>query len=360
MLTISQGTNILARTSAWLDLHDITDLYERALVTNVITSFPQMRSSSAVSGFTSLKELSPQPDETKQMVVFVHGWNDDDWQCANYAQTIFKRLYWQGYHGRLAALRWPTLVGVFTYNRSEFIALRSAQGASDYFTWLHSRLPDYSINVLAHSMGNVIMMETLRLQLAAGSHAIDNYVLTQGSEAAHCYDPNLPDYPDFNPLFTGYTPDTYRGYPGAISNAVNGSLVNFFNTNDFALATGLVAGLASWEDNEIHYKPNSQFDYYYYANTNTAIYQPSGSPAIVVTDPRELMAFVARPRSKAVGAQGGALGQVRGNIKAEVDLRGSFGFNDSIAEHSAQFNWSIQQVNGYYEELLTQMKISAH
>src|SRR5207253_5525072 len=112
-----------------------------------------------------------------------------------------------------------------------------------------SRLPDYSINVLAHSMGGIVMMETLKLQLAGGAHAIDNLVLTQGAVPSHCYDTNLADYARFNSPPLAFTPDVYRGYPGTISNAVTGSIINFFNTNDFALATGtlLIIGEVSWE-----------------------------------------------------------------------------------------------------------------
>jgi hypothetical protein len=53
----------------------------------------------------------------------------------------------------------------------------------------------------------------------------------------------------------------------------------------------------------------------------------------------------------------GALGGVGGVVKTtgQVDLHASFGFDREANEHSAQFNWNIQRLNGtngFYQELL--------
>jgi hypothetical protein len=53
-----------------------------------------------------------------------------------------------------------------------------------------------------------------------------------------------------------------NGYPGTISGAVIGGLYDFYNTNDFALATGAIAGYpVSWEANQKKYKPDSGWGY---------------------------------------------------------------------------------------------------
>ena len=90
------------------------------------------------------------------------------------------------------------------------------------------------------------------------------------------------------------TPDTYRGYPGAIDGAVPGGIVNFFNTNDFALAKGdaPLIGSVSWEGNEVAYKPDSGFGY---SSDGTNAYEN----AVLFTDNRQIMSFVARPRAQA-------------------------------------------------------------
>ena len=65
------------------------------------------------SGFQVVSFPLDSPSETKQLAVFVHGWRMPDWEAKNFAETMFKRLYWQGFQGRLAALRWPAIRGEF-------------------------------------------------------------------------------------------------------------------------------------------------------------------------------------------------------------------------------------------------------
>jgi hypothetical protein len=69
----------------------------------------------------------------------------------------------------------------------------------------------------------------------------------------------------------------------------------------------------------------------------------------VIIDPKELMPFIARPRSKAVGALQGVSGMIHGG---EVDLTANFNFRGAEEEHSAQFNWNIQRLDGFYSQLL--------
>jgi len=285
------------------------------------------------------------------------------WDYGNFSDSMFKRLYWAGYHGRFASLHWPTLskddyfvlgdlLSYTTYNRSEHIAFDSGAGTCAYFDWLKSRFPNYSINVAAHSMGNIVMAEALKDQLAEGHHVIDNYVMMQAAVPAQCYQTNFANYG----LFTdkeasstnSHTPDIYRGYPGNIAAAVNNQIVDFFNTNDFALASGTFLGAnVSWEANQITFKPDGHWNY---SSDGTNCFE-NYSGFRTVTNPREQMAFVARPRSKAAGAIGGVGGAVAG----QVDLHATYGFDRAANEHSAEFNWTFQQLggkNGFYGVLL--------
>ena len=46
----------------------------------------------------------------EQNIVFVHGWNLDAEGKASFAQTMYKRLYWEGFQGNFIAFDWPTTV----------------------------------------------------------------------------------------------------------------------------------------------------------------------------------------------------------------------------------------------------------
>lgn len=351
-LTISQNGNVIIQTSAYIELHDIKDLYEQAHIANVYDNAPG--SSSYASTYVEDYSLPVNPAEDPKFVLFVHGWRMSAVDYQDFSDTMFKRLYWVGYQGRFASLRWPTLssddfwlpaLDYTTYNHSEFRAWKSGAGLSAYLTHLKQRLPNYSLNVCAHSMGNVVVMEALRDQLAQGQTNVDNYVLMQAAAPAHCYQTNLPDYSVFTAAENfQHTPDTYRGYPGAINNAINGQMTDFFNTNDYALATGTlpIIGGVNWEANQVNFKPDGG---YHYSTDGTNCWNLSTS----ITDPREIMAFCSRPRSKAVGALGGVAGAIHGN---QVNLTANFGFGNLANQHSAQFNWNIQTIEPFYAQLL--------
>ena len=198
-------------------------------------------------------------------------------------------------------------------------------------------------------MGNIAVAEALKFDLSSGRTNIDNYVLMQAAVPAHCYDTNLANYARFLTAETNTpTPDMYRGYAGNISSAVRGSLVNFYNTNDFALATGTLwlIGEVNWEANQVNYKPDVGLDY---SSNETNAYKGS----TLVTDARQIMSFVARPRSKAAGALPGVGGVVA--TAKQVDLKTSYGFDRGRSEHSAEFNFNIQRLNGFYIELLDKL-----
>ena len=84
------------------------------------------------------------------------------------------------------------------------------------------------------------MAEALKLQLAAGQQNVNNYVLMQAAVPASCYDTSFTNYTPFITAehCSSTRPTHIWGYPGAIGGAVSGHLVDFYNTNDYALATG--------------------------------------------------------------------------------------------------------------------------
>jgi predicted esterase len=368
-LTISQNGNVIAQSSQWIDLHDIKDLYEQAHATNVTSGLPP-------SGLISQCQIDhatvAAPDETKQIVVFVHGINNSQFAYYDSTELLFKRLYWSGYHGKVAGFRWPCAylppdavvnpvdyLKAFNYNKGEFYAWKSASAFRVYLNYLRNRsdLTNYTINILGHSQGNIVASEAIRQ-----GGAFDNYILTQAAVPAHCYDTSVPFLQKFldaeNDLPTPFYV-TNGGYHGYFTN-LTGNLINFYNTNDYALAKGTYFGFqANWEQDQISQKPEN-FDYllaqtYYYhpTNGNSVAYYPFSQ--YTVTDMQEAKAMVARSRTRAIGAQSGVGGVI--NTGGSVDLVGAFGFGQTREEHSAQFQRNIQTVWGYYDDVLISFRI---
>ncbi|PWU15466.1 MAG: hypothetical protein C5B50_15310, partial [Verrucomicrobia bacterium] len=366
-LTISQvtaqGSNVVGQTSAWLDLHNVEDFYERGRGTNVTAGLPP---SDLVSQYDVLATTKGLPDESsKHVIVHVHGINISEFQWKVERDTIFKRLYWSGYHGRFASFRWPcaylpfeNTLNPFNYNLGEFYAYKSATALKNYLTYLRNRpdLAGYSLDILAHSQGNVITSEAIHQ-----GATFDNYILSQASTPAHCYDMSAPFLQkllvaDTNTPTPFYT--TNGGYHGYFANIGGGRLIDFFNTNDFALVSGTYFGhQANWEADQETQKPED-FSFRFAQNYS---YYPTSHRSIAadfvgfgfrdVTDPHEIMSMVARSRSRAAGAQPGLGGPISGS----VDLRASFGFDISRDEHSAQITRPIQTVWKYYNRVLVEL-----
>ncbi len=365
VLTVYQGTNVIAQTSAYIDLHDVKDLYEQAHITNVTSTWPAMVEQTTTSGFKVDKFASAGIGDEQQLIIFVHGWRLGNWAYHNFSETMFKRLYWQGFQGRFAAPYWPTLPGgmtsddldsYLTFNPSEHIALTCGAGVAGYLLDLKSRFPDCTISVCSHSQGATVMAEALR-QLAATNQApIQNYVLMQGAFPANSYDTTVTNYPDFIQTEQVVpTPNSYLNYAQGIRSALQGNIINFFNTNDFALAQ-------MWNLNNFMHvpqtngyltmKPSSLLGYQTDGTNSWRVFNGASLP---VTNTFEIMAFVARSRSLAVGEQPGVGGQVNGG---ELDLAAQFSFSDKWYDHSGEFNQAIQAPQGsqFYTRLLKALR----
>lgn len=343
-------------------------------MTNVVQTWPEMVQTNLNSGFQVQRYATAEIGDAQQLAIFVHGWRMPYSEYQIFSQTMFKRLYWQGYQGKFAALRWPTRssdtdaggLDFATYNRSEYISFQSGTCAALYFYDLRQRFTNYTISVCSHSQGGIIMMEALK-ELAASSEApLDNYVMMETAVPAHCYDTTVTNLPALTNMEASiHTPNTYSNYAAGMRSALRGGNINnLFNPADFALVSGLNGtGFGSWESNQELLKPLVFFGYIYIA-TNSTAYVITNQYTVacgitnlqnrIVTDPLELMPFVARPRSKAVGAQSGVSQVVNGS---EYNLQSQLGFTAASYDHSGQFNRNIQtvQVQGFYSRLLSNL-----
>jgi len=365
VLTITDSnSNRVAQTGVWLDLHQITDFYEKAEATNVSSTVPP---SSLVSQYNVIHAGLGMGNETKQVIVYVHGINRPAWGAQNEGETLFKRLYWSGYQGHFAEFRWPCAYlppnswWPYTFNESEFWAYKSAPAFKNYLGYLKNRqdLAGYAIDILAHSQGNAVVSEAL-----SEGAAFNNCILTQGAVPAQCYDGSAPTLPVLMAAEAS-TPTPFAASIGGYNQCwtnISGNMVNFFNVNDFALATGSYGPFdANWVKNQQSQKPEAFVggpSYIYYPSNQTSVAYYTFGSHYTVTDWEESRSMVARSRTSAIGAQGPATGQTtQGIIGGSVDLFGEFGFGNTRPEHSAQFTRPIQTVWGYYDQILRSFQI---
>lgn len=352
VLTIWQGTNVLARTSGWLDLHDVKDFYERANITNTVTGAISNRT----SGIHTIQYAAESAlGDDQDIIVLVHGINvsDPNWLIAS--DTVFKRLYWSGYHGRFVTVKWPCdflwklIFGVLTtdftvFNKSEMQAYTAGMALKTYVDQLHTRFPNYRLHLLAHSQGNAITSEAIE----AGA-TFDTYILTQAAMPASSYDVNYAFHTGLSNVEAIYGPTPEwkpMGYRGAYTN-MTGRIVNFYNVEDPVLD--------QWINNHGGAKPNVPATPYRYDGTNDT-YEPTFGSSYIVTDPQESRAFVSRSRTLPIGQSGPETSY--GVIQSGVNLNSRFGFDDVFPDdHSAQWVWPIQTTRPYFQEVLRSCQI---
>jgi len=331
-------------------------------------------------------------------LVFVHGWNMEVWEKERYAETAFKRLWWSGYNGNFVLFSWPCTNGFSSnldavtsptnYDRGEFSAWRSAE-------CLRQFLEDCSVRyggrlyLLAHSMGNIVTGEALRLQwLKHGPALAKVYVASQAAVSAHCYDGSLSDrvgskyalpwystLPKFAWLgkvnFGPDTPNVYRDWFADLlssqgrSAPVVGKLINFYNQNDWALSDAIWCynqlSKPDWAD-----RPYQPWNYDFEKPLPRLPTEPFaqafvrsqgrhieslrwGSPA-ELKDNYEIMAFAAESYVRPLGAC-----ELTKGVTASVDLEKLWPVDakqhSTHKWHSAQFRSCLMRQKGYWMRL---------
>lgn len=396
-----EGTNyteIGEGPSLWIELNKIGDMYEHWSVGNGNGSMPD-----AVAGRVASETGSPTAFsydrnslEGNKYILFVHGWNMEKWEKERYAETAYKRLYWQGYKGRFGLFSWPTTNGFSNvmnaildstnFDRGEFSAWRSAEPLRRLLQTLSSAYGG-ELYIFSHSMGGIVASEALRLQSDANGGSIAKvYVASQTALSVHTYDgtlvgiagsPNALQWHYTHPLLHvagNYGPNTANIYKNwmafmldgsAISSSAVARSVNFYNENDWALAAPV------WQFNQITKPdyadlPSQPYQYYYTGDIETPPFDgfrrmlvsildatslTTGS-RIVLGDRYEIMAFAAESRVKALGATP----DISQGISGAVDLRTIWPDDDGDYQahkwHSGQFRSTIQRQRNYWKTLL--------
>lgn len=116
--------------------------------------------------------------EKGHIVVFVHGFNTDQWDMLERHRKIRKGLGAQGFKGVVISYDWPSDGSVLGYTSDRRDARRSADllfsNGITRLSKLQTADCDYNIHVLAHSMGAYLVRE-------AFDYADDDHVTAQKS-----------------------------------------------------------------------------------------------------------------------------------------------------------------------------------
>ena len=382
-LTIADGGgNPLAQATIYIQIEDIKQMYERWTVgdnpNNAPTNVAQIAQNDLAAGETAF-QYSEASDTNTPYILYVHGWNMQLWEKDRFAESAFKRLYWQGYQGRFGLFRWPTdsgFAGAWTqlltspsekdnYDSSENQAWLSATGLLNTLKSLNEEYPG-RVYMLAHSMGNVVAGEALRLSGTA--HVVNTYVASQAAITAHTYDTNVPNYSfSFPPLsLSADTPNIYRNWFESNYGGGAQSVISFYNTNDYALQR------SAWQLDQL-LKPdhnvgegNFSWSYDYLGATNDPppwnnFRKSDTLGANVVnfdivnniTNRYEVMAFAAQPYTTALGDTA-TVSTLTGTLALPtVWLTDPSGHNyTDHFWHSAEFRGDSWQQRGYWNALL--------
>jgi hypothetical protein len=351
-LTITDNKgNTIAQTGVWLDLHDIKDFYEQAIITNNI--------SGSISNWTSAvatvqPAISSGLGNDTNLIVFVHGFNVGYWDWLTDSDTVFKRLYWAGYQGKFFTVKWPAVPlslwnaisqNTSIFNDSEIESYKAGSALKSYLSEVRTRFPDDQLNVLAHSQGNAIMGEAIEQ-----GAPFDTYILTQGAMPGSSYDVNAPLNSSLTTAQSIYPTPEWQpmGYHGAYTN-MTGKIVSYFNPNDSVLGIWLVDQAAGKPDGYANHLVSSLAPYYSYDGAN-GYYNGILSGifySYLVSDPEESRAMISRSLTGPVGRETTA-----GVINSTINLGTQFGFTTGIPEHSAEWTRPIQTSLSYYVQIL--------
>ncbi len=233
-----------------LELHDITWFYDRYRMNrNGTAGRWECR---VTPGYKHEKaEYGPATDE---YLLYVHGWNMDEWEIERWAETVFKRMWWQGYQGGIGVFMWPTLkwkmplhlekaVDATNFDDSEFRSWQSAATLAQLMARLNG---SGQLRVIAHSHGNIATAEAIRK--LSGMPNIHTYIATQAAVSAHLWDNRCESKYGSNlaNAWASTTPNVYGHYhsgtqpeqPYFVRNFSNiNNFHNFFNPSDYALSS---------------------------------------------------------------------------------------------------------------------------
>ncbi|MBQ7652003.1 MAG: alpha/beta hydrolase, partial [Victivallales bacterium] len=262
----------------------------RLVLRDISEYFDTWDASSQNNNINSKPFFKDGKQQTDEYILFVHGFNVLNSEKIFWPGTMQKRLWWNGYRGRTGIFTWNcSLVNItedlrklkfnlHVYDQSELKAWQTGANLKDVLLKLQNQYGGGKVSVLAHSQGNIVTSEALRLM--PEGNAIHAYIASQGAISSSCFQHIDKPYfleKEYREKEHGFlpwlvTPDVCANYPGwnllsprvhppylhsMLSTPKASKMINYFNPDDWAL-TGAME--TSWEDNNAM-KPNLGFGY---------------------------------------------------------------------------------------------------
>ena len=378
-------SNVLAQSSQWIQIVDIKQMYERWTVGDNDKSQPLASVGPMTNAVLAQDNFSPgysqqafsypyDPayDTNDTYILYLHGWNELTWEKDRWAETAYKRLYWQGYQGRFGEFRWPCynlkLSQLAGFDMSEWNARESGKSLNTFLAKLNNNYPSH-VYVMAHSQGNVVVGEALRL---ATNRIVNTYVASQAALSARAYDNTVPtNASSYYSIKTSDPQGNYytNGSPPYFSSSTGaGAYVNFYNPNDYALMGDSLNPLTfhpGWlEDQDL--KPVQTEGVYHYQTPNVSYPSgysvsvfnfsrsgPSGPVSLYFpTNTYQIFSMAAQSYSLALGAQtnvGGTLFSTNAQINLSL---APYNFGAAHIQHDQQFVFDNMTTAVYWSELL--------
>lgn len=102
----------------------------------------------------------------RKILILVHGFNNTDSSVADAMSIVQGKL--QGSYSLVMGFRWPSCEGVTKYAEAKASALK----VSRIFTQFLNSLKDYRVDIMAHSLGNLVTLSALNYYQPTEEHPL--------------------------------------------------------------------------------------------------------------------------------------------------------------------------------------------
>lgn len=234
----------VAHAGVWIDLVSVSTLFERWSCGHTANAVPV-----PAVVIDAGRVYDNDKRENTATIIHVHGWNMTD--KADGAQdrlwfsaTMYKRLWWQGYKGRLISFEWPTNDAKLSFDESEFAAWLSGTYLAQVIADTSARFSGEPVYLTGHSQGNVVAAEALRELAAQGrSEIVTKYFAMQAAIPKNVWDGVASDQGEKSATAFAGKVDAYRGWVNggagqALAAIKRGGANSIGNPVDYAM-TGL-------------------------------------------------------------------------------------------------------------------------